>query len=421
MPRPSLLAAYLQANEGIFIQHLPRLDELLASLQPLHHTLGITIILHHKSAAVPLSNRRALLLFMSQCRSLMLNCDSLQVQLVPVQFVAIVAKFCSAALSSHAFTWVLKPLMAAATALQPSYSQLTPIHPEVFKFVLLSKCHHTARMFLDDEIVEVNAGVTLATPRDMLLHHYYRGMCLLGLNRVASALACFTLCFSAPAVSLNAIQVEAYKRCLLCSLIMRGEGPTIPKYTAPCVVRHVKTYVPAYTELVSACSKPSIRVGLSNLLMRHAVVYERDGTLGLVKQCTTALATRCVGLLARTFMTLSLSQIAAHAALPAAAAAEAHLLKLVGSAEICARIDQPRATVHFVVRSVGHNTHAAVLAMQASLSSILCLNNRLSALQTQVQADRHYLSRIGMSERPSQWGEDEVMARPARERDLLTL
>ena len=49
-------------------------------------------------------------------------------------------------------------------------------------------------------------------------------------------------------------------------------------------------------------------------------------------------------------MTLSLSQIAAHAALPAAvlpaaAAAEAHLLKLVGSAEICARIDQPRATV----------------------------------------------------------------------------
>jgi len=56
-------------------------------------------------------------------------------------------------------------------------------------------------------------------------------------------------------------------------------------------------------------------------------------------------ATRCVGLLARTFMTLSLSQIAAHAALPAAAAAEAHLLKLVGSAEICARIDQPRATV----------------------------------------------------------------------------
>ena len=73
------------------------------------------------------------------------------------------------------------------------------------------------------------------------------------------------------------------------------------------------------------------------------------------------------------------------------------------------------------MRSVGHNTHAAVLAMQASLSSILCLNNRLSALQTQVQADRHYLSRIGMSERPSQWGEDEVMARPARERDLLTL
>jgi hypothetical protein len=44
-------------------------------------------------------------------------------------------------------------------------------------------------------------------------------------------------------------------------------------------------------------------------------------------------------------MTLSLSQSAAHAALPAAAAAEAHLLKLVGSAEICARIDQPRATV----------------------------------------------------------------------------
>jgi hypothetical protein len=53
----------------------------------------------------------------------------------------------------------------------------------------------------------------------------------------------------------------------------------------------------------------------------------QDGNMGLVKQVLASLPARAIQRLTRTFLTLSLTDIAAHAGLPSAAAAEAAILR----------------------------------------------------------------------------------------------
>ena len=62
----------------------------------------------------------------------------------------------------------------------------------------------------------------MVTPRDLLLYHYYAGMVEVGSKRFKAASQYLTLAFSAPSQVLNAIMVEAYKKCVLCTLIDAG-------------------------------------------------------------------------------------------------------------------------------------------------------------------------------------------------------
>lgn len=410
---PSKLLTHLQTHDEIFIQHLPQLDELLPSLSPAQHTLGLVIILHHKSAAVPLSDPTAVQLFIGQCRALLLEADPAQVQLVPAPFVALVRKFCAAVLETKNYVAALKPLLAAARALQPSPSHFTPLHMELFKFCVLSKCYYAAAPALQDELINVDKEATQLCPRDLLLHHYYGGMCLIGLGRMGAALEYFSLCFSSPTHALNAIQLEAYKKCLLCSLILRGETPPVPKYTAAALSRSIKSQLPAYTELAEACAKPgpATAAAVAELLAKHEAAYAHDKNLGLAKQAAASLTSRSIRTLTETYLTLALPRIAAHAGLPDAAAAEARLLGLIDRGEICATIDQPAGVVQFLDRPGAYDSHEAVLAMQTSLGSIVALNERLATMHSQLQVDPNYLSRVAQADRRAGaegWQDDEM-------------
>lgn len=138
-------------------------------------------------------------------------------------------------------------LMPSAANLQAHF---TPIHAECMRMCLLSKCYSAAQPLLDQELlqarraasaengtrqitssrlewsyqrisvaIQVDKEATHLAPRDLLLFHYYAGMIQIGLKRFESAIQYLTLCFSAPTQVLNVIMIEAYKKCMLCSLI----------------------------------------------------------------------------------------------------------------------------------------------------------------------------------------------------------
>ena len=126
-----------------------------------------------------------------------------------------------------------------------------------------------------------------------------------GGKRFKAAIEAFTLCFSAPSTVLNAIMVEAYKKCLLCSLIEAGGPPRVPKYTASPVQRHLKGGAKEYSEFAEAFGTLKLDK-LRAKLEQHSAAFAKDHNLGLAKQCAEALVRRNIHRLTQTYLTLSL-------------------------------------------------------------------------------------------------------------------
>ena len=258
--------------------------------------------------------------------------------------------------------------------------------------------------------MHVDREATLVTPRDLLLHHYYAGMVLTGLKSYREAVERFTLCVSAPTHVLNTIMLEAYKKCLLCSLIEAGEAPRLPKYTSPTIARPIKTHLAAYTEFSDAFTggKPS---ELAAALAKHTATFSTDHNLGLAKQCVPALMRRNIRTLTQTYLTLSLPHIAEMVFLDDAAAAEKQVRDMIVAGQIHATIDRTRSTVHFIERTEQYDSRETLLAMESSLEQAIGLASKLQALHASLSTDHNYLARLNAHEGQPQWEEEAMLSK----------
>jgi len=403
----SKLLQHLQSHEELLIKHLPQLDDLLPVLDPTLNSLGMIFILNCKAAAVPLSSLQAVSVFLRQCRRLLLACDPVQAQMVPGQFVAVCSKFSAAAVAIKTPIAAVRPLQLAALALQPSPRHFTPLHAEFMKVALLAKCYSAAQPLLGQELTQVDKDATGVTPRDLLLYHYYSGTIQVGLKQFPLAIQYFTLAFSAPSSVLNAIMVEAYKKCALCSLVGSGETIRVPKYTSLPMSRHAKNGVAAYTEFAECFGKHDLKEVRASL-EKHAAAFSRDHNLGLAKQCVQAVIRRNIHRLTQTYLTLSLGDISESVGLSGAAEAERYVVNMVATGEIAATIDEGKGMVHFTERAERHDSDAAVAAMEGKIQGAVAIAQKLLRLNSQLATDNNYVSRM-LRERQPRW-EDEAMS-----------
>jgi len=335
------------------------------------------------------------------------GCDPQQVHLVPSQFVTVCTKFAAAAIALKSPLVAVAPLLAAVYALQPTASHFTPLHAELLKVCLLSKCYFAALPLLQQELLHVDREATLVSPRDLLLHHYYAGMVETGLKSYRAAIQHFTLCVSAPTHVLNAIMLEAYKKCLLCSLIDAGETPKLPKYTSTTITRPIKNLA-AYAEFADAfiAGKPA---ELRAVLEKHVALFSADRNLGLAKQCVAALMQRLIRTLTETYVTLSLPHIADMVYLSDAAAAEDQVRAMIVAGRIRATIDAQRSTVQFIDHSQQYDSKDALLAMERTLQQVIGLASKMHGLVASLSVDHNFVARVTTQEgQPQQW-EDEAM------------
>ena len=359
---------------------------------------------------MPLSQPQAVRTFCEQCRRMLLSCDPQQVHLVPSQFVTVCTKFTAAAIAIKSPISAVAPLQAAVCALQPSITHFTPLHAELLKVCLLSKCYSAAKQTLSMELLHVDKDATLVTPRDLLLYHYYAGMVYTGLKQYRQAVQHFVLCVSAPTHVLNTIMLEAYKKCLLCSLIDTGEVPKLPKYTSPTITRPIKNTLQPYTEFSDAFTAGK-HAELKTALEKHASVFTTDHNLGLAKQCVSALMRRSIRTLTETYLTLSLEAIAEMTALPTAAAAEKQVRDMIASGQIHATIDGTKGMVHFNERAEQYDSKATLLQMEGAMDHVIGLATKLHELLGSLAVDQNYLSRVAAQEGQPQWEEEAMLSK----------
>ncbi|KAI7850763.1 hypothetical protein BDC45DRAFT_446544 [Circinella umbellata] len=200
------------------------------------------------------------------------------------------------------------PLIVAIERLTPEKNTLTPLHAPLAKASLLSKMYHQPLTILDHDIEDVNPSTYDISIKSFLLYHYYSAMIYIGNKNFERAIEFLVLTVSAPAQAISAIQVEAYKKYILVSLIHYGRVPSLPKYTSAALEKYFKNKHPIYNDMIEAFQKglPQLKA----LIETHQELLTEESHMGLAKQCIEALHRETIKQLGDVYVTLTIGEMA---------------------------------------------------------------------------------------------------------------
>ncbi|KAL1922758.1 uncharacterized protein VTP21DRAFT_9134 [Calcarisporiella thermophila] len=326
------------------------------------------------------------------------TCDAKQIQLAPEQFSLfgdILSRFATA-LGKPVIS--VNPLIAAINKLAVSPTHLTKLHPILAKECLLSKCYRAALPILDHDISEIEPEQYAINIQDYLLYHYYGGMIYIGLKRFERALEFLSLAISAPANAVSTIQLEAYKKYTLVSLILRGKVEPPPKCISIIVHRTFKSTCTPYVTFSQAFEGSNVkRVQAEYAKIRTSFIQDRNN--GLAKQSIQALYRRNIQKLTQTYLTLSLADIAEAVGIEgpnAAKLAEKYILEMIDNNEIHATIDHRHAggMVSFVDEESSRYLNAETLELlNDKFVAAARLQERVSYMDKAISLNKEYLSK----------------------------
>ena len=146
-----------------------------------------------------------------------------------------------------------------------------------------------------------------------------------------------------PSAAVSHIMLEAYKKYLLIWLVTHGDRThdslIFPKYTSPVVTKYIKPLCAPYHEIVKAFYSNQ-HSELNNIIEKHTNVFNDDGNAGLVAQVVVARQKTSIKRLTKTFLTLSLEDVASKVGLASPKEAERQLVTMIEEGSIFARISQ---------------------------------------------------------------------------------
>jgi len=397
------LKTQLNKFEETLVKNVNQLDEALNVLDPNRHCLGWLFILSVKAGSPRLDAQR----FISHAQIFLQNCNPQHIRLAPSRFAKVARKFTDLLVEVRQPMRGIIPLRAALAALSSEPKQLTPIHTDFVQLCLLAKCYRAALPILDEELYEVSTESTGLLPKDLLCYYYYGGRVYVGMKLYKKALEFFKLVFTAPAVVLSAIMVEAYKKFVLVSLIVYGQVAAIPKYTSSVVGRHIKNATVPYQELANAYSTHSTE-DLQKCIATCAETFQKDGNFGLAKQCLRALNNANIKRHTQTYLTLSLRDIADSTKL-ANSEVETTLLRMIEDNEIFASINQKDGMVAFQEDPEHYNTNRMMAHMDAQIDRTIALDKKLRTLDELISLTPTYVQRTsGHHDRHARWAAGDI-------------
>ena len=148
-----------------------------------------------------------------------------------------------------------------------------------------------------------------------------QGLCYMYLKQFDRALYFFEICVTCPTAAVSHIMLEAFKKYQLVGLLVHGDKPkafkenlALPKYTSPIVNKFLKPLCSAYNELVTAYQGNN-SAELRGVVTKYQELLTGDNNMGLVQQVVASQTRTNIRRLTRTFITLSLADLASRVGL----------------------------------------------------------------------------------------------------------
>ena len=296
--------------------------------------------------------------------------------------------------------WVagIQPFKRAVGLFRGSqHTLITPIHQLLILSCIKAKFYGVAADIMDEGAFDIDKKTAPFTVLDYLLYMYYGGMAYLGLKRFADASECFQLVLTAPSNAVSHVQIEAYKKFILCCLMVEGKIVILPeKLTSSTVLRMVERSASSYVKLGTLYGAQSVEK-VRTYAKEHEEIFSKDGNLGLVKQTLEKLSKRKVRLLTQTYVTVSLDNLAKRAQLSSRDEAERVLLSMIEDGELHATIDETESMVTFHDDPEGYDHTEATAQLDAKMREAMALYAHLEQKHLHVQLDQKFLKVVCFS------------------------
>lgn len=387
----SKLSDFMNKSWNLLSKHVSSLDTIMETLDIQEHSLGILYILCTKTSLFPQSSSTDdFELLLMQCDVFISQCKKEQIQCSSGNFAQICHSLTSELCKRGAAIRGINIMVHAIEKIQETPSQLTSIHADLCQLCLAAKCLKPALKYLDIEITDVAKENKLFNSKHYLSYYYYGGMVYTAYKNYKRALFFFEQALACPATTISLIMVEAFKKHTLVSLIQFGKVLPLPNYTSYIVNRGIKTLCSHYNDLVTAYSLHSAAELISRINWNRRR-YIQDKNLGLVQQVLASSYKHNIQMLTKTFITLSLSDVASRAQLSSPQEAESYLRNMIDDGEIFAIINQKDGMVSFYDDPEKYDNAAALQKIDKDIQYFMELDRKVQEMDADITVNPQYV------------------------------
>ncbi|KAK7827375.1 hypothetical protein U0070_026581 [Myodes glareolus] len=412
------LCELINKSGELLAKNLSHLDTVLGALDVQEHSLGVLAVLFVKFSMPSVPDFETLF---SQVQLFISTCNGEHIRYATDTFAGLCHQLTNALVERKQPLRGIGILKQAIDKMQMNTNQLTSVHADLCQvhsndvihayhwceaaggllnkrmggecLCLLAKCFKPALPYLDVDMMDICKENGAYDAKHFLCYYYYGGMIYTGLKNFERALYFYEQAITTPAMAVSHIMLESYKKYILVSLILLGKVQQLPKYTSQIVGRFIKPLSNAYHELaqVYSTNNPS---ELRNLVNKHSETFTRDNNMGLVKQCLSSLYKKNIQRLTKTFLTLSLQDMASRVQLSGPQEAEKYVLHMIEDGEIFASINQKDGMVSFHDNPEKYNNPAMLHNIDQEMLKCIELDERLKAMDQEITVNPQFVQKV---------------------------
>lgn len=272
-------------------------------------------------------------------------------------------------------------------------NKLTSVHSDLLQLSLGSKNFTMAFDLLGVDILDIHKPHNVKFESKFLLGYFYYGGCIYGaMKQYDSALFFFEQALTVPAFVLSQIMIESYKKFILISLICKGKLLNLPKYTSRLVINQIKPLCANYHELASAFTNFDSEK-LTLLCQKYQSSFEADKNTGLIKQLQHSFYKKNIQKLTKTFITLSLSDMALKVKLSSAKEAEIYMLNMIKDRDIFATINQKDGMVSFHDNPEKYNNPQIMESLTQKMFGCIQMDSNIKEMDKEIITHPHYIQK----------------------------
>ncbi|KAH8364501.1 hypothetical protein KR084_007455 [Drosophila pseudotakahashii] len=419
------LAEELPESLSLLARNWSILDNVLETLDMQQHSLGVLYVLLAKLHSASTANPEPVQLIQLMRDFVQRNTPE-QLRFAVCAFYETCHLFTEFVVQKNLSILGIRILSRAIDQIRQLDTQLTPIHADLCLLSLKAKNFSVVLPYLDADITDISTVAAECKTQQQqqsqhtdanndakyfLLYFYYGGMIYTAVKNYERALYFFEVCITTPAMAMSHIMLEAYKKFLMVSLIVEGKVtrliPSIYQSLNLVICQLQIAYIPKNTQVIGRFMKPmanhyhdlvnvyanSSSEELRIIILKYSEAFTRDNNMGLAKQATTSLYKRNIQRLTKTFLTLSLSDVASRVQLSSAVEAERYILNMIKSGEIYASINQKDGMVLFKDDPEKYNSPDMFLNVQNNITHVLDQVRQINKMEEEIILNPMYVKK----------------------------